>query len=166
MPAARLQHANLFHTGIVVDDLAAAKAELGDLLGVTWFEGGADVLVITDDGTRTVSAAYALSKEGPHHVELTQSVAGTLWSVTGPGQAHHLGYWVDDVAAASAELIRLGSARVATVTVADGVPPMCAYHQTGNGLYVEVVSRAMRRFLLPGVPELASVATSDSGGSR
>lgn len=143
-----LRHANLFHTGIVVDDLAAATAQLGDLLGVTWFEGGGDVRVITDDGARTVRASYALSREGPHHVELAQSVDGTLWSVTAPGQAHHLGYWVDDVAAASAELTRLGSPRVATVAVADDAPPMCAYHQA-NGLYVELVGLAMRPVLLP-----------------
>ena len=76
-----LQQANLFHTGIVVDDLATAKAELGAQLGVTWFEGGADVVLITDDGVRSVRSAYALSKEGPHHVELAQSVAGTVWTV-------------------------------------------------------------------------------------
>ena len=143
-----LRHANLFHTGIVVDDLAAATEQLGDLLGVTWFEGGGDVRVITDDGARTVRASYALSREGPHHVELAQSVDGTLWSATAPGQAHHLGYWVDDVAAASAELSRLGSPRVATVAVADDAPPMCAYHQA-NGLYVELVGLAMRPVLLP-----------------
>ena len=143
-----LRHANLFHTGIVVDDLAAAQEQLGELLGVTWFEGGGDVRVITDDSARTVRASYALSQEGPHHVELAQSVEGTLWTATAPGRAHHLGYWVDDVGAASAELARLGSPRVATIAATDDAPAMCAYHQT-NGLYVEIVSLAMRRVLLP-----------------
>jgi Glyoxalase/Bleomycin resistance protein/Dioxygenase superfamily len=159
-----LQHSNLFHTGVVVDDLVSARDELGDLLGVTWFEGGAEVLVITKDGTRKVEAAYVLSQEGPHHVELTRSVEGTLWTATTPGRAHHLGYWVDDVSAASAALRRLGLEEVATVTVADGVAPMCAYHQTASGLYIEVVSRAMRRFLLPGVPEVESTSVSTNGG--
>jgi hypothetical protein len=144
-----LQQANLFHTGIVVDDLAAAKAELGAQLGVTWFEGGADVVLITDDGVRPVRSAYALSKEGPHHVELAQSVAGTVWTVTAPGHAHHLGYWVDNVAEASAALTRLGSPHVATVAMAENAPPMCAYHRTSSGLFVEVVSKALRRVLLP-----------------
>lgn len=143
-----LRHANLFHTGIVVDDLAAAKQRFGELLGVTWFEGGGDVRVITDDGARTVRAAYALSKEGPHHVELAQSVDGTLWTATGPGRAHHLGYWVDDVTAASAALTRLGAPRIASIAAADDAPPMCAYHQA-DGLYVEIVSQAMRSVLLP-----------------
>ncbi|HEY8527286.1 MAG TPA: VOC family protein [Acidimicrobiales bacterium] len=143
-----LPHADLFHTGIVVDDLEAARDELGRLFGVTWFEGGGEVRVLTDDGARTVRAAYALSQEGPHHIELAQAVPGTVWTAAAPGQAHHLGYWVDDVAAASAELARLGAPRVATIAPADDAPPMCAYHRT-SGPYVEVVSRAMRPVLLP-----------------
>jgi hypothetical protein len=144
-----LRHANLFHTGIVVDDLASATEELGERLGVTWFEGGGDVRVITDDDARTVRASYALSREGPHHVEVAQSVDGTVWTATAPGHAHHLGYWVDDVVAASAALVQRGSPRVATITMDDEASPMCAYHRTGNGLYVEVVSRGLRRVLLP-----------------
>ena len=72
-----------------------------------------------------------------------------MWTAASPGHAHHLGYWVDNVAEASAALISLGSPRVATVAMAENAPPMCAYHRTGNGLYVEVVSRALRRVLLP-----------------
>jgi hypothetical protein len=144
-----LNHADLWHTGIVVDDLAAAMDELGEELGVTWYEGGAEVRMTTPDGISTVTTKYALSKEGPHHVELGQSIEGTLWSVTAPGHAHHLGYWVDDVAAASAALVDLGSPIVASIAMTDDAPPMCAYHRTANGLYVEVVTRGMRRFLLP-----------------
>jgi hypothetical protein len=147
-----LQHADLWHTGIVVDDLAAAMDELGHELGVTWYEGGAEVRMITDDGARSVTTAYALSKEGPHHVELGQSIDGTLWTAPAPGHAHHLGYWVDDVAATSAALTALGSPRVATIAMTDDAPPMCAYHRARNGLYVEVVSRKMRRALLPEGP--------------
>lgn len=144
-----LLHSNLFHTGMIVDDLEAAKAELGERLGVTWFEGGAEVVVVTDGGTRIVTSAYALSQQGPHHVELTQSIDGTVWTAAPPGHAHHLGYWVDDVAEASAELIRLGAPKVACVAIAEDAPPMCAYHQMGSGPYVEVVSRALKPVLLP-----------------
>lgn len=149
VPTSPLRHADLWHTGIVVDDLAAAMDEYGEELGVTWYEGGADVRMTTDEGVRTVTTKYALSKEGPHHVELGQSIQGTLWSVTKPGHAHHLGYWVDDVAAASTALIERGSPVVATIGMSDEAPPMCAYHRTPNGLFVEVVVRGMRRFLLP-----------------
>ena len=147
--AGPMQQANLFHTGIVVDDLATAKVELGAQLGVTWFEGGADVMLITDDGVQQVTSAYALSKEGPHHIELAQSVAGTVWTAAAPGQAHHLGYWVDSVAEASAALRAMGAQHLATVAMSETAPPMCAYHRTTSGLIVEVVSRSLRRVLLP-----------------
>jgi hypothetical protein len=149
VPTSPLRHADLWHTGIVVDDLAAAMDEYGEELGVTWYEGGAEVRMRTVEGVSTVTTRYALSKEGPHHVELGQSIEGTLWSVVAPGHAHHFGYWVDDVAAASAALDALGSPRVATIAMNDDAPPMCAYHRTRNGLFVEVVIRGMRRFLLP-----------------
>lgn len=144
-----LDPADLWHTGIVVDDLDAAKAELGEQLGLTWYEGGAAVRVITDAGASTVTTSYALSKQGPHHVELGQSIPGTLWSASAPGHAHHLGYWVDDVAAASDRLLRRGSRRLASVAMTDDAAPMCAYHRTANGLIVEVVTRDMKPMLLP-----------------
>lgn len=149
MSTSPLDHGDLWHTGIVVDDLQAAMDELGEQLGVTWHEGGAAVRMSTDEGVRTVTTRYALSKEGPHHVELGQSIEGTLWSAPSPGHAHHLGYWVDDVVAASAALDELGSPRAATIAISDDAPPMCAYHRTTSGLYVEVVSRGLRRVLLP-----------------
>ena len=144
-----VNHTDLFHTGIVVDDLASSKEELGAALGVTWREGGADVRLTDVTGVRTVETAYALSTSGPHHIELVQSIPGTLWSVVAPGHAHHLGYWVDDVSSAAAELERLGSAQVASIAIKDGRPPMCTYHRSRSGLYLEIVDRRMRPVLLP-----------------
>ncbi len=143
-----LRHADLYHTGIVVDDLASAMHRFGDLLGVTWLEGGAKVRIVTDEGPRIVATAYALSAEGPHHVELVQSVAGTLYTVSGTGQAHHLGYWADDVTATSAALSTSGLPKVAGIYLTDhDASPICAYHQAGSGFYVELVSTALRRVL-------------------
>ncbi len=144
-----LAHADLWHTGIVVDDLQAAKAEIGHELGVTWRDGGAEVRLITDDGASTVQTAYALSVEGPHHVELVQSIAGTVWTAAAPGHAHHLGYWVDDVIETTNTLIALGAVRLASIAMTDDAPPMCAYHRTENGLHVEIVDRRLRKVLLP-----------------
>ena len=144
-----VDHADLFHTGIVVDDLASAMEELGAILGVAWNTGGAEVRLTDAAGVRTVRTAYALSTAGPHHVELVQSIPGTLWSVVAPGHAHHLGYWVDDVPTAAAELERLGSEQIASVAVKDGRPPICTYHRSPSGLYLEIVDRRMRSVLLP-----------------
>ncbi len=144
-----VSHADLFHTGIVVDDLASAKEQLGASLGVTWRDGGAEVRLTDATGVRTVQTAYALSTSGPHHVELVQSIPGTVWSVSAPGHAHHLGYWVDDVPSAAAELVRLGSEQVASIANQDGRPPMCTYHRSPSGLYLEIVDRRLRPLLIP-----------------
>ncbi len=144
-----LRPTDLFHTGIVVDDLVAAQAEFGAQLGVTWLVGGGDVRMVTDDGPRMVHAAYTLSAEGPHHVELVQAVPGTLYAVGGAPRAHHLGYWTDDVPAASAALARSGLAKECSIDVGDETAPMCAYHRAGDGFYIELVSSAMRRVLFP-----------------
>ncbi len=144
-----LAHTDLWHTGIVVDDLPAAKAEIGHELGVTWIDGGAEVRLITDDSATTVQTAYCLSVEGPHHVELVQSIPDTVWTAAAPGHAHHLGYWVDDVAATTDALIDLGAVRLASIAMTDDAPPMCAYHRTKNGLHVEIVDRRLRKILLP-----------------
>jgi hypothetical protein len=144
-----LKHGDLFHTGIVVDDLASAKEQLGDLLGVTWRDGGAEVRLTDASGTRSVETAYSLSTAGPHHVELVQSIPGTVWSVGSPGHAHHVGYWVDDVTSAAAELERRGSKQVASIAIKDGRPPMCTYHRSPTGLFLEIVDRRMRPMLIP-----------------
>ena len=90
-------------------------------------------------------AAYALSKK-VHHVERAQSVDGTLWTATGPGRPppRLLGRRRDGCIRV---LTRLGAPRIASIAAADDAPPMCAYHEA-DGLYVEIVSQAMRSVLL------------------
>ncbi|MCK9904159.1 hypothetical protein CC117_29955 [Parafrankia colletiae] len=144
-----LQPADLFHTGIVVDDLVVARKELGSVLGVTWYEGGATVRLRTQEGTRSVSTAYVLSREGTHHVELVQSIEGTLWATAAPGHAHHLGYWVDDLAAATEALEALGWTFSASIATRDDRPAMCTYLRARGGLYVEIVDRGLLPVLLP-----------------
>ncbi|CAO5165332.1 VOC domain-containing protein [Frankia sp. AiPs1] len=144
-----LRSEDLFHTGIVVDDLEAAREELGSVLGVTWYEGGATVRLRTRDGTRAVSTAYVLSREGTHHVELVQSIEGTLWTAVTPGHAHHLGYWVDDLAGATEALEALGWSFTASIALRDDRPPMCTYLRARGGLHVEIVDRNLLPMLLP-----------------
>lgn len=145
MEAGPLRHADLFHTGIVVDDLASAKEEFGRLLGLSWIEGGGDVPMVLSDGPRTVKMAYAYSVAGPHHLELLQSVEDTVWTVAGGGHAHHIGYWSDDVEAATALLAAQGLPRVVNIgTFEEDAFPTGVYHQAHNGLYIEVLNRALK----------------------
>lgn len=147
--SAPLRHSDLFHTGIVVDDLSAAKDEFGRMLGLTWLEGGAEVRLLAGGRSQVVTTAYAMSAEGPHHIELVQSIPGTLYErVGGLGDAHHIGYWADDVLSASARLSASGLARAAAFSIRDDRPPLCVYHHAGPGCYIELVDRAFRPVLL------------------
>ena len=141
-----LRHADLYHTGIVVDDVDAAKAEYSDLMGVTWGpEGEVDVSVWLPDGMRMMSFKYAYTAEGPHRLELVRPTAGTLWTVTGPGHAHHIGYWCDDVPAMSAAMSARGMPLAPKVGVESAdEDASIVLHRTASGLYVELVSSAAR----------------------
>lgn len=145
-----LQPADLYHSGYVVADLSSAMAEIGPQFGVTWRQGGGTVRLTTPEGQRVVTTAYALSNEGPHHLELVEALPDTLYvpPVGETWRPHHLGWWVDDVLAASAALEAQGLPMAATLGIDDDtVPPMCAYHRAAEGWYVEVVSRRMRKLL-------------------
>jgi hypothetical protein len=146
MAPAPIAFGELYHTGIVVDDVDAAKAEYTDVMGVGWGpEGEYEVPVWLPDGARTVTFKLAYSSEGPHRLELVRAIPGTLWTVSGPGHAHHLGYWSDDVAGASEELSRRGLPLVARVgtTERDG-EPSAVFHQARTGAYIELVTSAAR----------------------
>jgi hypothetical protein len=74
-----------------------------------------------------------------------------LYTVSGTGRAHHLGYWAEDVRATSAALSRSGLPEVASISVGDGDgAPICTYHQAGEAFYIELVSTGMRRVLFRG----------------
>jgi catechol 2,3-dioxygenase-like lactoylglutathione lyase family enzyme len=144
-----LLHDDLFHTGIVVDDIEAAKEQFGALLGLTWLEGGGTVAMQTAEGPSKIVTRYAISAEGPHHVELVQSIPGTLYTTSGSPRAHHVGYWVDDVPAASAALAHSGLTNVVLIGFGGDRPPITAYHEAGDGFWIEIVARSMKPLLFP-----------------
>ena len=151
MPVATLfpDHADLYHTGIVVHDLEKAKAEMSEQLGLTWgVQGESEQPVVLDGGPATLTFGFAYSARGPHRIEVVQAIPGTLWEVPRPGSAHHLGYWSDDVPAMSAALAARGlplAARVGTGQP-DGEAPI-VMHRAPSGLYVELVDRSLREVL-------------------
>jgi|tagenome__1003787_1003787.scaffolds.fasta_scaffold20948226_2 hypothetical protein len=136
----------LFHTGIVVDDVDAAKAEVTDALGVAWGpEGEADMPVWLPEGPSSITFRYAYSDLGPHRLELVRRIPDTLWTVAGSGHTHHLGHWCADVPGVSKELEQRGLPLVAKVgvdTAAARAP--IVYHQAKNGFYIELIDVALR----------------------
>jgi hypothetical protein len=149
MEELRVRYQDLYHTGVVVADMADAQKELSDVLGVTWGpQGKFEAPVLLEDGPGEMTFEWAYTAEGPHLLELVTAIPGTLWSVSPPGYAHHTGYWCDDVAGVSAALSAKGLPLVATVGTdqVDG-PATAVYHRGRSGLYIELVDRTYREVL-------------------
>lgn len=128
-----------FHVGIVVDDLGSALEQLAELFGYEWCaEIGGPMTVAFPDGEAEVNLRFVYSATSPR-VEVIQSVPGTFWAPADSG-IHHLGYWSDDVASDSADLVRAGYVTEAVGNRPDGTP-YWAFHRSPVGLLVELVSR-------------------------
>jgi hypothetical protein len=142
-------HADMYHTGIVVHDLERAKAEMSQQLGIGWgIQGESEQAVVLESGPAKLTFRFAYSERGPHRIELVQAIPGTLWEVPWPGSAHHLGYWSDDVPAMSAALTARGLPLAACVgTGQQGGPVSIVMHRAPSGLYVELVDRSLREML-------------------
>lgn len=133
---------DLFHTGLVVDDVDAAKARLTELAGYRWGPtAGGDTVIVTATGERTVPMRVAYSADEPR-IELVQSIPGTLWQPPTAG-VHHLGYWSDDVAA---DVAHLGLAVEATAPGPDG-SALWSYLCGDEGPRIELISRTMAPLL-------------------
>ena len=100
------------HIGIQVQNLDDACAVLGKVLGLTFAEPINDwpVAVQIGDDVEHSSGHFTVSRQGPPFVEVTENSAGSkIWHSGGAPMAfHHLGFWVDDVAAASDALASAG----------------------------------------------------------
>jgi len=130
------------HVGLVVPDIEAARRELADVGGgwVPVAEGRTvDIRMAGAKVTCRLFAAY--SRLGPTHLELIQSIEGTVWEPQRTGYIHHLGYWVP-----AGELQRRSSAfRVSGLPVEatrwtdDGLPDGWVYHRWPGGFRIELV---------------------------
>ncbi|MEU6260492.1 VOC family protein [Streptomyces sp. NPDC047043] len=141
-----MKAADQFHVGIVVDDLAAAAAELSAVFGYEWCaETGAAAKVTLPTGDTVLDLRNVYSTTTPR-LELVQSIPGSLWQPAADSGVHHLGYWSDDVAADSADLARHGYEAEAVGTRPDGTP-YWAFHCSGTGPRVELVSRQLQPVL-------------------
>ena len=102
-PVDDLTHAS--HIGIIVPDLEQASADLSAMLGLSWAPAVEQVVVArSPQGRLETPVRLTWSHEGPPHLELLQAGEGTPWDCGGARRLHHVGYWVDDVAAAVEDL--------------------------------------------------------------
>jgi methylmalonyl-CoA/ethylmalonyl-CoA epimerase len=132
----------LHHVGIVVDDIDDAAQSMYRIYGidVTVFDESFYTCMI--DGIEHHTVQRLGLSDGPPHVELLRTVPGSpVWAPV-PG-IHHLGFVVDDLAVASAELERRG-AELWMAGVKDGrAPNGCVYHRDPLGQVIELLDRAV-----------------------
>lgn len=128
-----------FHTGIVVADLESAITELTAIGGYRWTTPMTNTLPVRIGNevqeVQEVEFRMSYSVQAPH-LELVQAIPGTLWTPAPGTAAHHLGYFVDDVAVASRQLEAAGFAFEAGTEV-------FAYHNNSLGVRVEIVQRGL-----------------------
>ena len=135
-----------YHVGIVVPDVAAARVELSEQLGVTWGPvmhlDGTD---LRDGAGRAIvlPTTICFSLESPH-LELIEEVPGSVWVCNPHSNLHHIGFWSDDLPADSAHLAGTGCPLQLCGRAGDATPSQFAYHQGGLGVRVEVVDAALR----------------------
>lgn len=139
-----IDYQDTFHLGIRVPNLENAMIEFGSSMGVTWSEcreNRAQALWTPSSGLQQIHLKYTYSAEGPQHIELLEGPPGTFWDGNDRDGAHHVGIWVDDVAAETDALVADGWALIgAHRDPADGYG-VFAYLQPPSGLIVELVDR-------------------------
>ncbi|TAK68254.1 MAG: hypothetical protein EPO13_11935 [Actinomycetota bacterium] len=136
----------LFHFGVVVDDVEAAVDVLGTTLSVRFSAPQTvDQLLWTPaDGMHYRRRRAAFSCVHPF-IELMEAIPGTNWGDPGP---HHVAYWVDDMTAAAGQLTAAGFEHVAGSYTegVDGGQPVAIngqYRRPGEQSRVEIVSTAI-----------------------
>lgn len=141
---------DVFHTGFVVEDLDAAKRELGSLFELEWTPVEEREMPLRGpDGPFRPTLRFTYTRQGPHRLELLEATPGTIWmppvaAAGGTLAAHHIGVWCDDLAATSRRLVADGAPRLATYD-GDGEDAVgFAYHRLPTGALIELVDSARR----------------------
>ena len=134
---------SIWHIGIAVPDLEEGKAELGEVFGLHWRPSRVRKLTLADAVGRPceVECHVVFSLGGPFAVEVWQAIPGTPLDVPEAGGVHHIGYWVDDLAATASALEDAGYRQEARPSGA-GLSKF-AYYIDPAGVRIEIVDRAL-----------------------
>ena len=134
----------MYHLGVRVPDIQVAMTEMGAALNVTWaqLQERQQPIWTPDRGEQIVPLLFTYSCEGPQHVELLQGTPDTFWDGRQQPGAHHVGVWVDDVAAETEALVAAGWALVGAGRKPSDGYGMYTYLAPPSGLIVELVNSA------------------------
>ncbi|OBI37134.1 bleomycin resistance protein [Mycobacterium colombiense] len=131
--------ADCYHFGLIVPDIDAAATGLTQLAGYQWTRPiEAAMTIATPTGETTADVAFVYSVQAPH-IELVRAVPGTPWTTSPDSAAHHLGFWVDDMAAAVDRLESAGYAR--ELEPLGDLAGTFGYYVHTSGVRIELVAR-------------------------
>jgi catechol 2,3-dioxygenase-like lactoylglutathione lyase family enzyme len=111
---------SIWHIGFAVPDLEKGKKELGEVFGLSWRPTRVRKVTLVDTAGRPsdVECHVTFSLGAPFAVEVWQAIPGTALEIPESGGVHHIGYWVDDIAAEAKRLDALGYPSFATTDTA------------------------------------------------
>ena len=141
-----IDYQRIYHTGIRVPDLPTAMAEMGESLGVTWaapVDNPGQSIWTPEDGQQSLPLKFVYSCEGPQHIELLEGPAGSIWDGREAPGVHHVGVWVDDVAAETERVLANGWRLAAAGLSPDEGYGGYTYVVPPSGTIVELVNGAL-----------------------
>jgi catechol 2,3-dioxygenase-like lactoylglutathione lyase family enzyme len=140
----------LYHVGIVVPDIEAAKARFTDLLGITWGPVvETEAIELRDgDGNELVFPNTLCYSTEPPYLELVLEVPGSVWECNEHSNLHHIGVWSDDL---HAETAKYSDDLICPLQLcgrdAEGGLQQFAYHHDPLGVRIELVDASMKPFM-------------------
>ena len=135
----------MYHVGIVVPDLDAARAHFTELLGVEWGPVVENDIEIRDgEGNDLVVPNRICYSTQPPYLELIAEVPGTPWVCNEHSNLHHIGFFSDALVADSEHLGALACPLELLDGHGDAPPSTFTYHRDPLGVRIEFVNADMR----------------------
>lgn len=152
-----LDHRDLFHICLTVDDIEATMAAYSEQYGLTWspLEEESFVAIVPGiDQQVPQTSRTCWSKQGPVYIELGELGEGLVEWDGDTLDPHHAGYWVDDIDATRDALVEQGFTIDFEVIVRNNgrrIPFM----RSPRGFGVELCPRENREALLANIHRAA-----------
>jgi hypothetical protein len=108
--ASMIDFDRIFHTGVLVPDIDAAVELSARSAAARWcsIREVDQPMWVPGRPPTTVPLRITFSAAGPHRIELIEGSPGSLWDGEAAPGVHHVGMWVDDLAAATGEMVNGG----------------------------------------------------------
>ena len=138
---------NVYHVGIVVDDMERAMDDIGGDLKLEWAPRRTANVTVGAPGktAEPVGLEVVYSRTGPPFLELIEvTKQETVWSGTPGSRIHHLGVYVDDLKSEFERLTAKGMVDEAHGVGPDGELSLFSYLRSPHGVRLELVDGAGR----------------------